>query len=110
MIPTKFFGSTRVSSYSTVKEAVIQLTKLMAVELASYNIQVNAIAPGWLETNRTAPVKTNQALYDELLLRTPADRWNQPKELAGTAVFLASRVSNFVNGETIRINGGYTIR
>jgi len=82
----------------------------MAIELAKYNIQVNAIAPGWFETDMTAPVKTNKALYDEIMLRTPAGRWGQPKELAGTAVFLASKASDFVTGETIRVDGGYAIR
>ena len=105
-----FFGSARVPSYSAAKGAVIQLTKSMAIELAKYNIQVNAIAPGWFETDMTAPVKTNKALYDEIMLRTPAGRWGQPKELAGTAVFLASKASDFVTGETIRVDGGYAIR
>ncbi|NOR28088.1 MAG: SDR family oxidoreductase [Lutibacter sp.] len=105
-----FFGSARVPSYSTAKGAVIQLTKSMAVELALYNVQVNAIVPGWFETDMTAPIKTNQALYDEIMLRTPAGRWGQPKELAGTAVFLASKASDFVTGETIRVDGGYAIR
>ena len=105
-----FFGSARVPSYSAAKGAVIQLTKSMAIELAKYNIQVNAIAPGWFETDMTAPVKTNKELYDEIMLRTPAGRWGKPKELAGTAVFLASKASDFVTGETIRVDGGYAIR
>ena len=105
-----FFGSARVPSYSTAKGAVIQLTKSMAIELALYNVQVNAIVPGWFETDMTAPIKTNKALYDEIMLRTPAGRWGKPKELAGTAVFLASKASDFVTGETIRVDGGYAIR
>ena len=105
-----FFGSARVPSYSAAKGAVIQLTKSMAIELASYNIQVNAIAPGWFETDLTAGARTNQALVDEIMLRTPAGRWGQPKEIAGTAVFLASKASDFVTGETIRVDGGYAIR
>ena len=105
-----FFGSARVPSYSAAKGAVIQLTKSMAIELALYNVQVNAIVPGWFETDMTAPIKTNKALYDEIMLRTPAGRWGKPKELAGTAVFLASKASDFVTGETIRVDGGYAIR
>ena len=104
-----FFGSGLIPSYSAAKGAVIQLTKSMAVELAPYNVQVNAIAPGWFETDMTAPVKT-MPLNDEIIMRTPAGRWGQPEELAGTAVFLASKASDFVTGETIRVDGGYAIR
>jgi len=104
-----FFGSGLIPSYSAAKGAVIQLTKSMAVELAPYNVQVNAIAPGWFETDMTAPVKI-MPLNDEIIMRTPAGRWGQPEELAGTAVFLASKASDFVTGETIRVDGGYAIR
>jgi 2-deoxy-D-gluconate 3-dehydrogenase len=104
-----FFGSGLIPSYSAAKGAVIQLTKSMAVELAPNNVQVNAIAPGWFETDMTAPVKT-MPLNDEIILRTPAGRWGQTAEIAGTAVFLASKASDFVTGETIRVDGGYAIR
>src|SRR5579862_1945149 len=104
-----FFGSGLIPSYSAAKGAIIQLTKSMAIELAPYNIQVNAIAPGWIETDMTAPVHT-MPLNDEVLSRTPAGRWGKPEELAGTAVYLASRASDFVTGTTIRVDGGYAIR
>jgi 2-deoxy-D-gluconate 3-dehydrogenase len=104
-----FFGSGLIPSYSAAKGAVIQLTKSMAIEFAPHNIQVNAIAPGWIETDMTAPAKT-MPLNDEILSRTPAGRWGQPKEIAGTAVYLASRASDFVTGATIRVDGGYSIR
>ncbi len=104
-----FFGSGLIPSYSAAKGAIIQLTKSMAIELAPHNIQVNAIAPGWIETDMTAPVKT-MPLNDEILSRTPAGRWGQSEEIAGTAVYLASRASNFVTGATIRVDGGYSIR
>jgi 2-deoxy-D-gluconate 3-dehydrogenase len=104
-----FFGSALVPSYSAAKGAIIQLTKSMAVELAPYNIQVNAIAPGWIETEMTAPVR-DLPLNDEILARTPAGRWGQAEELAGTAVYLASQASNFVTGSTIRVDGGYAVR
>jgi NAD(P)-dependent dehydrogenase (short-subunit alcohol dehydrogenase family) len=81
----------------------------MAIELAPFNIQVNAIAPGWLETDRTAPVKT-MPLYQEIITLTPAGRFGNPDECAGTAVFLASRASDFVTGTTICVDGGYSIR
>ena len=81
----------------------------MAIELAPQNIQVNAIAPGWFETDMTAAVKT-MPLYDEIIMRTPAGRFGLPEELAGTAIFLASKASDFVTGETICVDGGYAIR
>jgi 2-deoxy-D-gluconate 3-dehydrogenase len=104
-----FFGSGLIPSYSAAKGAVVQLTKSMAIELAPHNIQVNAIAPGWIETDMTAPVHS-MPLNDEILARTPAGRWGQPEEVAGTAVYLASRASDFVTGTTIRVDGGYAIR
>jgi len=104
-----FFGSGLVPSYSAAKGAIVQLTKSMAIELAPHNIQVNAIAPGWIETDMTAPVRTTP-MNDEILARTPAGRWGQPEEVAGTAVYLASRASDFVTGTTIRVDGGYAIR
>jgi 2-dehydro-3-deoxy-D-gluconate 5-dehydrogenase len=104
-----YFGSGLIPSYSAAKGAIVQLTKSMAIELAPHNIQVNAIAPSWIETDMTAPVKT-MPLNDEILARTPAGRWGQPEEVAGTAVYLASRASDFVTGATIRVDGGYAIR
>jgi 2-dehydro-3-deoxy-D-gluconate 5-dehydrogenase len=104
-----FFGSGLIPSYSAAKGAIVQLTKSMAIELAVHNIQVNAIAPGWIETDMTAPVKS-MPLNAEILSRTPAGRWGQPEEVAGAAVFLASRASDFVTGTTIRVDGGYAIR
>ena len=104
-----FFGSGLIPSYSAAKGAIVQLTKSMAIEFAPHNIQVNAIAPGWIETDMTAPVKS-MPLNAEILSRTPAGRGGQPEEVAGTAVFLASRASNFVTGTTIPVDGGYAIR
>jgi len=107
-----YFGSGLIPSYSAAKGAVIQLTKSMAIELAPHNVQVNAIAPGWIETDMTAPVRTPAmtAMNAEILARTPAGRWGQPDEIAGTAVYLASHASDFVTGATIRVDGGYSIR
>jgi 2-deoxy-D-gluconate 3-dehydrogenase len=107
-----FFGSGLIPSYSAAKGAIIQLTKSMAIELAPHNIQVNAIAPGWIETDMTAPVRTvaMKPMNDEILARTPAGRWGQAAEVAGTAIYLAGPASDFVTGETIRVDGGYAIR
>jgi 2-deoxy-D-gluconate 3-dehydrogenase len=104
-----YFGSGLIPSYSAAKGAIVQLTKSMAIEFAPHNIQVNAIAPGWIETDMTAPVRS-MPLNDEILARTPAGRWGQPEEIAGTAVYLASHASDFVTGTTIRVDGGYAIR
>jgi 2-deoxy-D-gluconate 3-dehydrogenase len=104
-----FFGAGFAPSYAAAKGAIVQLTKSMAVELAPHNIQVNAIAPGWIETDMTAPLR-GTPYGDEILLRTPAGRWGKPEEMGGAAVFLASPASDFVTGETIRVDGGYAIR
>lgn len=104
-----YFGSGLAPSYSAAKGAIIQLTKSMAIELAANNIQVNAIAPGWIKTDMTAPVR-EISMNDEILARTPAGRWGEPEELVGTAVFLASQASDFVTGTTVRVDGGYAIR
>jgi len=103
------FGSSLLPSYGAAKGAVLQLTRSMAIELAPFNIQVNLIAPGWIETEMTAGVRTT-AWNDEILARTPAGRWGQPDDIAGTAVYLASRASNFVTGAMIFVDGGYAIR
>jgi 2-deoxy-D-gluconate 3-dehydrogenase len=103
------FGASFVPSYSAAKGALVQLTKSMAIELAPFNIQVNAIAPGFIETDLTEFVKTTP-LYQEVIARTPAGRWAHPDECAGAAVFLASRASDFVTGSTLVVDGGYSIR
>jgi 2-deoxy-D-gluconate 3-dehydrogenase len=107
-----YFGSGMVPSYSAAKGAIVQLTKSMAIELAPHNIQVNAIAPGWFETDMTAPVRSPELkeMNDEIIARTPAARWGDPDELVGTAIFLASRASDFVTGTMIPVDGGYSIR
>ena len=103
------FGSGFAPAYSASKGALVQLTKSMAIELAPCNIQVNAIAPGWIDTDMIAPVKA-MPLYQEIIARTPAGRLGSPEEFAGTAVYLASRASDFVTGATLFVDGGYAIR
>lgn len=104
-----FFGSSNSPSYAAAKGGMIQLTKSMAIELAKYNIQVNAIAPGWFETDMTAPVRA-LPMNEKIMARTPAGRWGQPEEIAGAAIFLASQASSFVTGSTIRVDGGLSAR
>jgi 2-dehydro-3-deoxy-D-gluconate 5-dehydrogenase len=103
------FGAAMIPSYSASKGAVVQLTKSMAIELAPINIQVNAILPGWIETDLTAPVKDTPK-YDEIIMRTPAGRFGKPEEIAGAAIFLASDASTFVTGTIVNVDGGYSVR
>ena len=107
-----YFGSAVAPSYSAAKGAIVQLTKSMAIELATYNIQVNAIAPGWFPTDLTAAVRSPEMkeMNDEIIARTPAGRWGGPDELVGAAIFLASGASDFVTGAMIPVDGGYSIR
>ena len=107
-----FYGTPGQIAYGSAKAALWHLTRSAAKEFAPYRIRVNAIAPGWIETDMTAPVRTPdfKAMHDEVMARTPAGRWGQSEEVAGTAVYLASRASQFVTGETIRVDGGYAIR
>jgi 2-deoxy-D-gluconate 3-dehydrogenase len=87
----------------------VQTTKSMAIELAPHNFQVNTIVPGWIETDMTAFAKSGP-IFDEIIMRTPAGRFGKPDEMAGAAIFLASRASDFVTGSTIFVDGGYAIR
>jgi 2-deoxy-D-gluconate 3-dehydrogenase len=102
------FGSAVVPSYSAAKGAIVQLTKSMAIELAAHHIQVNAIAPGWIETDMTAMAR-HSPMNDAILARTPAKRWGQGEDLVGAAVFLASRGADFITGVTLPVDGGYSI-
>jgi 2-deoxy-D-gluconate 3-dehydrogenase len=103
------FGNQVAPSYAASKGALIQLTKSLAIELAPHNVQVNAIVPGWIESDMTAPIKS-RPFYNEILMRTPAGRFGTPAECGGAAVFLASHASDFVTGATIFVDGGYAIR
>jgi 2-deoxy-D-gluconate 3-dehydrogenase len=103
------FGNAIAPSYAASKGGLVQLTKSMAVELAAHNIQVNAMVPGWIESDMTAPIK-GRPFYDEIIRRTPAGRLGMPEECAGAAIFLASPASDFVTGATIFVDGGYAIR
>jgi 2-deoxy-D-gluconate 3-dehydrogenase len=107
-----YFGAGMIPSYSAAKGAIVQLTKSMAVELAPHNIQVNAIAPGWIATEMTAMARDNPdyAEFNKMILaRTPAARWGEADEMAGAAVFLASPAADFVTGATLPVDGGYSI-
>jgi len=103
------FGGAGVISYSAAKGGLVQMTRTMAIEFARHNIQVNAIVPGWIKTDLTAPAQSGP-FYDEIIMRTPAGRFGEPEEMAGAAVFLASHASDFVTGSIIHADGGFAIR
>jgi 2-deoxy-D-gluconate 3-dehydrogenase len=105
-----FQGGIRVPSYTASKSAVMGLTKLFANELAPHRINVNAVAPGYMATDNTAPLRADAARSNEILGRIPAGRWGEPEDLQGTLVFLASAASDYVTGYTIAVDGGWLAR
>ena len=105
-----FQGGIRVPSYTASKSAVMGLTRLMANELAPHHINVNAIAPGYMATDNTAPLRADQARSAEILGRIPAGRWGLPEDLQGALVFLASAASDYVTGYTLAVDGGWLCR
>jgi 2-deoxy-D-gluconate 3-dehydrogenase len=103
------FGSAFVPGYSASKGGVVQLTKSLAVAWAPANIQVNAIIPGWITTDLTAGVQDNAEMSKAIISRTPAGRFGEPEELGGAGIFLASAASDFVTGQNIVVDGGYSV-
>lgn len=103
-------GGIRVPSYTASKSGVMGITRLMANEWAKHNINVNAIAPGYMATNNTAALRADEERNQAILERIPADRWGTPADLAGPCVFLASKASDYINGYTIAVDGGWLAR
>lgn len=100
-------GRNTVSAYAAAKGGLKMLTKNLATEWAKYNIQVNGIGPGYFATAQTEPIRVDGHPFNDFIIsRTPAARWGNPEDLAGTAVFLASKASDFVNGQIIYVDGG----
>ncbi len=100
-------GRDTVSAYAAAKGGLKMLTRNMATEWARFNIQVNGIGPGYFATDQTAPIRVDGHPFNEFIIqRTPAGRWGDPEDLAGTAVFLSSAASDFVNGQVIYVDGG----
>jgi 2-deoxy-D-gluconate 3-dehydrogenase len=103
------FASSYAAPYAASKAGIVQLAKSMAVAWAKDNIQVNAVLPGWIDTELTQGARKQvQGLHDKVLARTPAQRWGSPGDFAGIAVFLASPASNFITGAAITVDGGYS--
>ncbi|MFA0085393.1 2-deoxy-D-gluconate 3-dehydrogenase [Vibrio sp. 10N.286.49.C2] len=105
-----FQGGIRVPSYTASKSGVTGITRLMANEWAKHGINVNAIAPGYMATNNTAALQADEKRNQDILARIPAERWGTPEDIAGPCVFLASKASDYVNGYTIAVDGGWLAR
>jgi 2-deoxy-D-gluconate 3-dehydrogenase len=103
------FGAPYAAAYAASKGGIVQMSKAMATAWAKDNIQVNAILPGWIDTDLTKAARQQvQGLHERVLARTPAGRWGVPDDFAGTAVFLASAASDFVTGAALAVDGGYS--
>lgn len=105
-----FSGGITVPAYAASKGGVAQLTKALANEWAQHNVQVNAIAPGYFETDNTAALRANSKRFKEISGRIPAGRWGVPDDLKGAVVFLSSRASDYVNGHIMLVDGGWMAR
>jgi 2-dehydro-3-deoxy-D-gluconate 5-dehydrogenase len=102
-----FQGGIRVPAYASSKGGVAQLTKALANEWASKNIQVNAIAPGYINTTNTEPLQADETRNRQILERIPAARWGQPQDIAGAALYLACPASDYVTGTILTVDGGW---
>ncbi|HMQ61988.1 MAG TPA: glucose 1-dehydrogenase [Flavilitoribacter sp.] len=105
-----FSGGITVPAYTASKHAVAGITKALANEWAKYNIQVNAIAPGYFRTDNTQKLQEDSVRSVEISKRIPAERWGEPEDLAGAVVFLAAPASNYVNGTVLTVDGGWMAR
>lgn len=105
-----YSGGITVPAYTASKHAIAGVTKALANEWAQHNIQVNAIAPGYFRTDNTAALQADEQRNSAILARIPANRWGEPEDLAGAAVFLASKASDYVNGHVLAVDGGWLAR
>lgn len=105
-----FQGGVRVPSYTASKSAVMGLTRQLANEWAKYGINVNALAPGYMVTNNTAQLRSDEERSAEILARIPAGRWGTPQDLMGPVIFLASNAADYINGYTLAVDGGWLAR
>jgi len=106
---TSIFGSPFASAYAATKGGIVQLTKSLALAWAKDNIQVNAILPGWFDTELTEKAREQiPGLHERVLSRIPQGRWAKPADMAGTAVWLASAASDYITGIAIPVDGGYS--
>ncbi|MCL2228137.1 MAG: SDR family oxidoreductase [Oscillospiraceae bacterium] len=103
-----FTGDVMCPGYVVAKHGVIGLTRYFANDLGKYNIQTNALCPGFIKTEINAALSDDKVFYDKITNRIPAGRWGTPEDLVGTAVFLASRASDYLNGWAISVDGGFS--
>jgi 2-deoxy-D-gluconate 3-dehydrogenase len=105
------FGAAFATAYAASKGGIVQLSRALATAWAKDNIQVNAVLPGWIDTDLTRRARDEvSGLNSVVLMRTPARRWGTPSDMAGVAVFLASEASDFVTGAAIPVDGGYSVQ
>ncbi|MGE0033288.1 MAG: SDR family oxidoreductase, partial [Pseudothermotoga sp.] len=105
-----FQGGIYTTAYTVSKHGILGLTRVLANELARYNINVNAIAPGYMVTDNTEALRKDEKRYNEILSRIPMGRWGLPEDLKGAVVFLASEASDYVTGSVIAVDGGWLSR
>jgi 2-deoxy-D-gluconate 3-dehydrogenase len=106
---TSIFGGAKLAAYGASKGGIVQLTRSLAVAWAEENIQVNAILPGYIDTDLTRQARIDiEGLNETVITRTPTRRWGEPRDLQGTAIFLASPASDFVTGVALPVDGGYS--
>jgi NAD(P)-dependent dehydrogenase (short-subunit alcohol dehydrogenase family) len=104
-----YFGGGHAPAYSASKGGIVQLTKSLAIAWAPEGIRVNAIAPGWIETEMTRPVREDEARSKAILDRTPLRRWGKPEDVTGAALFLCSPAAAFITGAVLPVDGGYSV-
>jgi len=105
-----YSGGILVAPYTASKSAVAGITRLLGNEWAPHDIHVNGIAPGYMATDNTAPLRADETRNREILSRVPMDRWGTPEDLRGAVVFLASRASDYITGTIVRVDGGWLTR
>ena len=107
---TSIFGGGKLLPYGTSKGGIVAMTHALAVAWAQDNIQVNAILPGWIDTEMTKRARVElEGLNERVLARTPVGRWGRPDELQGTAIYLATAASDFITGVALPVDGGYSV-
>ncbi len=105
-----FQGGIRVPSYTASKSAVMGLTRIMANEWAAHGINVNAIAPGYMETDNTAALRADPKRNADIMARIPAGRWGVPEDMLGAVIFLSSAAANYLHGSVVAVDGGWLAR